>query len=155
MKHRWSPPLARTRGTAGNAILEFAIGSGIMIAAFSGTFQFGYTFYRYNTLQNAVNNGARYASLLPYDSITTTPSNAFKTAVQNSVVFGNPTGGTAPVAPGLATGHVTLAVVFVNGVPGTITVGINGYSINSVFANTTLTNKPTVTYQYQGFYSPP
>ena len=49
-------------------MIEFAIGSGVLLAAFSGTFQFGYTFLQYNNLENAVARGARYASLVPYDS---------------------------------------------------------------------------------------
>ena len=31
-------------------LIEFAVGSGVLIAAFAGIFQFGYQFYRYNTL---------------------------------------------------------------------------------------------------------
>jgi hypothetical protein len=35
-----------------------------------------------------------------------------------------------------------------------MTVSINGYTINSVFATTILTNKPQVTYAYQGIWAP-
>jgi Flp pilus assembly protein TadG len=59
--------MKRPRSQAGNAMLEFAIGAGVMVAIFTGTFQFGYNFYRYNTLATAVSNGARYASLRHYD----------------------------------------------------------------------------------------
>jgi Flp pilus assembly protein TadG len=52
--------LARDR--AGNILVEFALGSGILVMAFVGTFQFGYTFLQYNNLENAVARGARYAS---------------------------------------------------------------------------------------------
>ena len=139
---------------AGNAMLEFAIGSGVLTAVFVGTFQFGHTFYRYNVLANAVNDGARYASLRPYDSTTTTPSNSFKSAVQNMVVYGDPGGGSTPVAPGLKTSNVNLNVTFTNGVPTAMTVSISGYTIDSIFSTTACTNKPQVTYQYQGLYSP-
>src|SRR5205809_4754360 len=91
------------RGRAGTTMLEFALGSSLFLASFAGTFEFGYTFYQYNTLQTAVSDGARYASLQPYDSSTTSPSSSFLAKVQNMVVYGNPSGGTAPIAPNLAT----------------------------------------------------
>lgn len=144
--------LARNR--RGNAILEFAIGSGVLVAVFVGTFQFGFTFLQYNNLENAVARGARYASLVPYDSATTAPSAAFQTAVQNMVLYGSPTAGTTPVLPGLTTGNANLSVTFTDGVPSAMTVSISGYTINSVFATTTLTKKPQVTYAYQGIWSP-
>jgi Flp pilus assembly protein TadG len=144
--------LPRNRG--GSAVLEFAIGSGVLAAVFTGTFQFGYTFYRYNTLENAVNTGARYASLRPYDSSTSTPAADFQTAVQNVTVYGSPVGGTVPVAPGMTTSNVQLTVTFVNGVPGAMTVSIVGYTIDSVFQQTVLTNKPKASYPYLGIYSP-
>lgn len=135
-------------------MLEFALGAGLLVAAFGGTFEFGYAFYQYNSLANAVNDGARYASLIPYDSATTTPKQDFLQAVQNMVVFGNPAGGTVPVAPGLTTDKVNLNVTFTSGVPSAMTVYINGYQIDSIFAQNTLNNKPQVTYQYVGIYSP-
>ena len=146
--------LESIRCRRGNVMIEFAVGVGVLAAVFTGTFQFGYTFYQYNTLKNAVSDGARYASLRPYDSSTATPSNAFRDAVRNMVVYGDPAGGTAPIAPGLATSNVTLQPTFTSGVPTAMTVSINGYTISAVVASTTLTNKPSVTYPYLGVYSP-
>ena len=144
--------LARDR--AGNIMVEFALGSGILVMAFVGTFQFGYTFLQYNNLENAVARGARYASLIPYDSTTTAPSAAFSSAVKNMVLYGSSTAGTSPALPGLATTNVNLTVTFTNGVPSAMTVSVSGYSINSIFATSTLTNKPKVTYAYQGIWTP-
>ena len=135
-------------------MIEFAIGAGVLTSIFAGTFQFGYTFYQYNLLKNAVSDGARYASLRTYDSSTSTASAAFQQAVQNIVVYGDPAGGTSPVAPHLSTSNVNLNVTFTNGVPTAMTVAITGYTIGAVFGSTTLTNKPSVTYAYQGIYSP-
>ena len=141
-------------------MLEFALGSSVLLAAFGGTFQFGYTFYRYNSLATAVNDGARYASMRPYNSTTTTPKDDFLLAVRNMVVYGNPAGGTAPVAPGLLITNVNLTPSFTNsagvvlGVPTFMTVSISGYSIDAAFATNTLTDKPKVTYPYIGIYSP-
>jgi Flp pilus assembly protein TadG len=140
---------------SGSAMVEFAIGSGILVLAFTGAFQFGFTFYRYNNLVTAVTAGARYASLLPYDSTTTTPSTTFATAVKNMVVYGNPAGGTTPVMTGLTTANVTLTPEpFVNGVPSKMTVKITGYTIDSIFDSVTCNGKPRVTFPYQGIWSP-
>src|SRR5260370_29648794 len=106
MKHLFTRVFESRRGRAGNVMLEFALGSGILVAAFGGTFVFGYTFYQYNSLANAVNDGARYASLIPYTSATATPKPDLLQAVQNMVVYGDPAGGTLPVAPGLTTHKV-------------------------------------------------
>ena len=148
--------LVHDRG--GNAIVEFAIGSSILVSVFVGTFQFGYTFYRYNTLQNAVSAGARYASLQPYTSTTSTPSAAFQTAVQNVVVYGTPTGGTTPLVPDLTTAMVQVTALgyggSTNAPPQYVTVSVSGYTLNAIFAKTPLTNKPSVTYVYQSLYQP-
>jgi hypothetical protein len=65
-------------------MLGLALATGILVPAFTGTFQFGYTFYVYNNLESAVRGGARYASMRNYDSRTATPSAAFTTAVQDA-----------------------------------------------------------------------
>ncbi len=142
------------RSRTGSALLEFGISFALLMSVFTGTFQWGWTFYQYNVIKTAVNAGARYASLRPYDSTSTNPSQCFQNAVQNMVVYGDPSGGTKPVAPGLARSNVNVAAAFTNGVPSSVTVSISGYSIQSVFASTPLTSKPKVTYVYQGIYSP-
>lgn len=150
------------RERRGSAMLEFAIGSGILVAAFTGVFQFGYTFLQYNDLENAVIQGARYASLRPYDSDSTTPSSAFSTAVENMVVYGTPSpaSGATPVVYGLTTSNVNLTVAAIPGgtsatfAPGTMTVSISGFTINSIFGSVTLQNKPQVAYAYQGIFEP-
>jgi Flp pilus assembly protein TadG len=154
MKH-WMQLVPRLRtDRRGNALVEFALGSGILVAAFAGVFQFGYTFLQYNNLQNAVARGARYASLAPYDSATSTPSSTFNTAVQNMVLYGQPTAGTSPVVSGLASSNVNFTVTFANGIPSVMTVSITGYSIQSLFGTQTLTNKPQTAFAYQGIWSP-
>jgi Flp pilus assembly protein TadG len=149
--------LRRLRRRNGNVMIEFALGSGILLAAFTGTFQFGYTFLQYNNLQNAVTRGARFASLAPYDSLTSTASTAFKTKVKNMVLYGSTTAGTTPVLPGLTAANVNFDGAFFDPtlkIPTKMTVSITGYTINSIFASNTLTNKPQVTYAYQGIWSP-
>ena len=151
----WIEKVSRLlRNRSGNVLVEFAVGSGVLVAAFTGTFQFGYTFLQYNNLENAVARGARYASLVPYDSADTNPSTAFKTAVKNMVLYGSPTAGTSPVLPGLSTTNVNLTVTFANGIPSLMTVSISGYTISSIFASSTLTTKPKVAFTYQGVWTP-
>ena len=154
MRRSIQTALKRFRDQNGNVMIEFALGSGVLLAAFTGTFQYGYTFLQYNNLQNAVARGARYASLVPYDSPTSTPSNAFKAKVRNMVLYGSTTVGTTPVLPGLADTNVDVTVTFANGIPSVMTVSINGYTINSIFARTTLAGKPQVAYAYQGIWAP-
>lgn len=138
----------------GSAIVEFAVGSGVLLAMFSGTFDFGYTLIQYNRLETAVAQGARYASLAPYDSATANPSSAFVLAVRNMVLYGNPAGGTAPVLGGLTPSNVELRVTFANGVPASVQVSITGYNIYALFGNHALNGKPEVTYAYQGLWAP-
>lgn len=156
MKPSFHKAMKRFRDRSGNVMIEFALGSGILLAAFTGTFQFGYTFLQYNNLQNAVARGARFASLAPYDSLTSTASTAFKTKVQNMVLYGSTTAGTTPVLPGLTAANINVVPFFdpTLKIPTKMTVSITGYTINSIFASSTLTNKPQVTYAYQGVWSP-
>jgi len=142
------------RNRKGNAAIEFALGAGVLVATFVGTFQYGYTFLQYNRLQMAVAQGARYASMAPYDSATTTPSSTFLSSVRNMVVYGNPTSGTYAVLPGLTPSNITLTVNFANGVPSAITLGVTGYTINGLFGTFTLTGKPQFTYPYVGIWTP-
>jgi Flp pilus assembly protein TadG len=139
----------------GNAMVEFALGSGILMAVFAGVFEFGYAFYVYNNLQTAVNNGAKYPSLRTYESTTNTPSACFKSAVQDMVAYGDPTGtSTTPVAPGLTPSDIAVNVTFSNGVPSQMTVSLSSYNLNAVFTTINLTNKPQMTYPFLGQYAP-
>jgi len=117
-------------------------------------FEFGYAFYIYNNLVAAVDNGARYAAYRTYDSASTTPTSAFNAAVQNMVVYGQPTTGTKPIAPGLGTGNVVLSPTFTNSVPTGMQVSLSGYQLNAIFKTFTL-NKPVATYPFLGVYAPP
>jgi Flp pilus assembly protein TadG len=148
---RWPRP---GRNRSGMAIVEFAMGSSVLLAAFFGTFEIGYSLIQYNELETAVAQGARYASIIPYDSATATPSTAFSTAVKNMVLYGSPVAGTSPVVSGLTSTNVNLTVTFANGVPSSMQVSISGYTINALFGTYTLTGKPQVTYPYLGVWAP-
>jgi len=148
----------------GNVMIEFAIGSGVLVAVFAGTFQFGYSFLQYNNLENAVTRGAHYAALITYDSANDTPASDFQTAVQNMVLYGSPTAGTTPVLPGLTAANVTVTECGIStacpgygsapGIPQEVTVSITGYTIDAIVARNTLNGKPQVTFAYQGIWAP-
>jgi Flp pilus assembly protein TadG len=145
----------------GEALIEFAISFFLIFAAFSGIFRFAYSFYCYNALVAAVREGARYASLKPYDSITTTPSSKFLTSVQNMVVYAdaNPLNGAKPVVPGVQPANVTLTVTGGGTgtltAPGQMTVSITGFTIDAVFGTWNLNGKPNCTFPYTGILTPP
>jgi hypothetical protein len=54
------------------------------IALFLGVWQYGYSFYVYAELEQAVRDGARYAAARTYDSATSTPTDTFLAAFRTS-----------------------------------------------------------------------
>lgn len=146
--------MTRSRPNRGSAVVELALGSGVLMAMFAGTFQFGYTVLQYNRLQNAVALGARYASMLPYDSASATPSAAFVNAVANMAVSASPQSGAAPVVPGLTPQNIQVTVAFQNRVPAAITVAVSAHTIDGLFGKVTLSGKPRATFPYQGVWAP-
>ena len=138
----------------GGAMIEFALSFAFLFTVFTGVFQFGYAFYQYNSLENAVRGGARYASLRVYDSATSTPSAAYLAAVQNMVLYGNPSGGATPIAPGLTGDKVVVTMTLDRSVPRLVTVAIVNYQIDAVVTSLSLNNKPKVSFPFLGRYAP-
>jgi Flp pilus assembly protein TadG len=141
----------------GSVFIEFALSFLVLFSIFTGTFEFGYAFYAYNTLVNAVREGARYASLKPYDSASSTPSAGFNTAVQNMVVYANPSpsNGATPILHGLSTSNVNLTVLANGSAPLQMTVSISNFSLDAVFGTITLNGNPSVSFPYLGIPTPP
>ena len=127
----------------------------MLISLALGTLQFGYAFFVYGELGEAVRAAARYASFRSYASASSTPDSAYLTAVRNVAVYGSPTGGTQPLAPGLTTENVNVTVTFVNGVPAAVAVAIDNYDLPLIVGSVRLTNKPAVQFPYMGIYAPP
>jgi len=147
--------LPRRRG--GSVLVELTLSLTFLCALFLGTWQYGYTFYIYGELEQAVRAGARYASLLTYNSGTSTPTASFTTSVQNVVVYGDPApaNGAAPVVAGLTTANVSVTPVWTSGTPTAMTVSITGFTIPTYFGNATLNGKPTTTFPFVGIFGPP
>ena len=139
---------------SGSVLVEFTLSATFLTALFLGVWQFGYGFYIYSELEQAVRAGARYASLRTYNSGNSTPTPDFLTAVQNVVVYGDPAGGTTPLAPGLTTGNVSVTVTFTS-VPTEMNVAITGYRLPTYFGSQTLNGKPTTTFPFVGVFGPP
>ncbi len=148
---------SRARRASGSVMVEFTLSLLFLIPLFLGASTFGYTFYLYSRLQNAVRSGGRYASTLIYDSATSTPSSNFQTAVYKMTVYGDPAANTStatPVAPNLTTGNVNLTVTFTNGAPSGMTVAITGYTLPAYLGNITLNNKPYAYFPFTGLWGP-
>jgi hypothetical protein len=134
-------PPAQARGSAGNALIEFA-GSLVLLAVmFAGIFEIGYSFYTYGTLVSSVRAGARYAALQPRGT-GADPATVAK-AVRNLVVYGDPAPPvrTPPVVPGLTTDQVEL----IEGPDGS-TVSLRGFQLDALFMKVKLDGRPTITF---------
>jgi Flp pilus assembly protein TadG len=146
--------MRRNSRTRGNALVEFALAVGLLLPMLFGTFEFGYAFYTYNRLIAAVREGGRYASLRTYDSSTTTPSNTYLTAVENAVVYGDPSGNGTPVVSGLATTNVGVTMTMNNGVPDMVTVSVTNFTVDTLIKTFNLANKPSAAFRFEGTYAP-
>jgi len=147
----------RSRSQKGNAMLEFALSAGVLIPIMAGTFQFGYGMYTYNKLQSAVNDGARYASNRTYRTLLgATDTDKVKLAIKNMVVYGvpSPANGAVPLVNGLGTGDVDVSFATTSGLPTSVTVKLNTFTIDTIFTNYTITGKPVMTFPYVGRYAP-
>src|SRR5579864_7389843 len=124
----------KNKSERGNELLEFALGFSVLWALFAGIYQFGYSFYIYNTMLTSVGNAAELGSKMTYD--TASPS-TYTSALKNMVVYGNTTAGTTPIVPGLATSNVTVTVNPAGGIPTDLTITINNFTIDAVFTRFT------------------
>ncbi|MBX9600289.1 MAG: pilus assembly protein [Bryobacteraceae bacterium] len=148
----------RAGSEKGNALVEFAISATLLVTLFAGIFQFAYTFYLYNELTNAVRAGTRYASLAKISNMgdgSLPPT--FQSNVRNIVVYGSPSPAmdAKPVVPGLRPQDVEVQIGFDSRlVPRAVTVRITRLTINAVFRQFTLTNKPVLNMPFFGQYCP-
>jgi len=151
----------RLRSQSGNAMVEFAIASAMLIPLFIGTFQFGYAFYVYNLVSTQVRSGARYASMRTFRCGSSASIDTFKSKVRNVVRYGNPSGNGNVIEPGLADGQVSVSIKDVNGndadathTPSYVVVTSANYSVDAVMTTFNFNNKPSVRMPYLGQYAP-
>lgn len=150
----------------GNAMVEFAFASLVLVPLFFGAFQFGYTFYVYNLLCTQIRAGARYASIAQCPGSNSGIAN-FKTAVKNVVLYGNatPSNTDSVIEPGLTAAMIDVQINGANGAPAsatnkpaTVTVttatGGNAYTVNAVITTFTFSGKPYLQIPYTGQWAP-
>jgi hypothetical protein len=137
----------KNKSERGNALLEFALGWSILWALFAGIYQFGYSFYVYNTVLTSVANAAELGSKMTYDTASPT---TYSDALKNMVVYGSTTAGTTPIVRGLATSNVTVTVNLAGTIPTDVTITINNFTIDAVFTNFTFNGKPRATTVFMG-----
>jgi Flp pilus assembly protein TadG len=152
----------RRKRQSGNTLVEFALSFFLIFWTFSGLTQFGYSFYAYNVLMNAVRNGARYGSNYPYSSATLTPDSTYSSNVQNMVVYGtiSPANNATPILTGLVPTNVSVTMSMTGACgsicpPTSVTVSIVNFSLDAVFNTVNLNGHPTATFAYTGILTPP
>jgi Flp pilus assembly protein TadG len=143
-----------TRGRAplrGNAALEFSFVFLLFWALIGGCVRIGYSTYIYYSLVSAVAGAARYAARADFD----VPNHNFVANVANMAVYGSPSGGGNPLAPGLTTASISVTWTSdATGAPLTMTVSIKEFSVNALFQTLSWRGKPSVTVRYAGTYKP-
>ena len=145
------------RSQKGHAMIELAVSATVMVTFLAGTFQFGYTFYVYNQLVNAVGNGARYAAQRTYRAATGQDVDRGNQAIKNLVVYGDaqPAPGAAPMVANLKPEHVDVRwVLNGDGAPAGVDVAIRGYAVDAAFQVFSFEGRPSVEFPYVGRYAP-
>lgn len=139
--------MQRRRKQKGSILVEFAVGSTVLVTMFAGVFQFGWSLLIYNNLMTSVTNAAVLAAQRDYN--ISSPS-AFTTDIQNMVMYGDIIAGGVKVAPDITASNVSVTVTTSSGIPQYVTVSVTGYQVRTLFSNFTLTDKPRVTVPYAG-----
>lgn len=146
------------RTQTGHAMVELALSAAVMISCFTGTFQFGYTFYVYNELVTAVGDAGRYAAMRTYRAATPQDVEKGKAAIRNMAVYGNPTPspGAVPIAPGLTPEQVQVNYVMgeAGGPPTAVDISLQKYTVNAVVGAFTFDKRPAVEFPFVGRYAP-
>ena len=111
---------------SGATLIEYAISATVLIMATFAVLEFGRAVWAHNALTDAARRGARYAVL-------NQPGSGEDTKIKNLVVYGNTSGGTQPLLPGLSTANVQISRTSDFSVnSGTATVSITGYEFQFV-----------------------
>lgn len=165
----------RARSRAGSGMVEFALVMPVMVGLLLGVMAYGYDFYIYARLEDAVRGAARYATSAnqKYDAYagldpdlscgaattcmvqldSETSLLARRTA--NFAVFGtpNPSGDETPLVPGLTTANIVVSVEVLNNRPKNIWVAVNGFRLLTPTGSIYLENKPAAVFPWFGNYT--
>ena len=122
MKNRRRIRRASERGVS---LLELTFSTIVLVTSIFATIEFSRMLWAHNALNDAVRKGAEYA--ISHSTATSTT-----TAIKNLVVYGNTSGGTNAIAPGLTTSMVSVTYDAMLLGSGTATVKVTGYTFNMV-----------------------
>jgi Flp pilus assembly protein TadG len=137
--------LRRIRG--GNALLEFALAFSLVWACLAGLTEYGQAMHVYNVLAIAVDDAAVYAQKVDFDSSAQT----FVTKIKNVAVYGNDSGTGTALVNGLTASKISVTwTTDSGGVPQTITVAVQNFSTNALFATLNWNGKPSSTVRFLG-----
>gem|GEM_PF-1243542 len=159
------------RRRSGSVMVEFTLVIPFLATLLLGTMFYGYDYYTYNRLEEAVRNGARFASTQPYNVLSgadpilpcsggTCPGilidpagSAFARAVRNVTLYGTPAPADNPVplVEGLAPENVQVLMDVVNNVPVAVGVAITGFHMTTPAGSLTL-SKPVTMFAYPANY---
>jgi len=137
----------------GSGLIEFALGFSALVILLVGMVEIAVTMVMMNQLTAAVRSGARFASTVDFDD----PGNRFVNQIRNVVVYGVPLPGeeTQPAAPGLTPSNVVVTWERdAAGAPRSITVSLHAYRVPLFFGEHELDNRPRMTVQHSGAWSP-
>jgi TadE-like protein len=142
-------------------MIECALVSMVLVPMFVGTFQFGYSFYVYNLLCTQTRAAARYASMKTFACSSPAKIAAWKTAVKNTMRYGNPSGSGRVHEPGLTDAQIDIRIKDKDGAdadeshaPAYVTVTTANFSVKGVIATFNFTGKPFVQFPYVGRWAP-
>ena len=150
-KLRGTMKVRANNSRGGATIIEFALAFPLVILILGGMFQFGFTFFVYNSLVSQVRSGTRYASVADFDQPNGT---AFEQNVKNVVVYGiaSPTASDKPLVPGLNISHVVIdsSNRDFSGRPRSIAISIWAFDVPTIWTTFQLNNKPKSFFVYLG-----
>lgn len=135
---------------AGSVLIEFTLIAPFLTLLLLGAWNYGYAFFRYSELEEAVRDGARFASIRRLDDNS---PGIYTKEVQCVVATGTPDCSAASVVPGLTFDKVTVQRFPETGRPTEIEVFVTTFPIAEFFP-VNLTNKPRARFPYGGIYAP-
>lgn len=121
---------------SGVALIEFALVLPLLIILSVLTTEFGRALYQYNTIVKSVRDASRYLSVQDPTIATTDPGKV--TTAKRLVVYGNPAGNGASLAPGLEMSQVPDPIwgkYGTNPTINTVTIRVAGYRFKPLINN--------------------
>lgn len=127
---RWG--LRRSADERGQAVLETALVTVVLLLLFAGAIDVGRMFYHYIAITNAAREGARTASRLPCDPALSASRTAVRAAIISSVVNEAGASGTIVLPANVTITPDPATTCATGGTPVQVTVA---YDFSNIFSN--------------------